>query len=73
MKKTNEHSQDQTLFVPRIESIDGQMDFVRLYDNDDLSSLPSGMWGIKEPGREWQGNPRSSGAVVLYSHGEFMS
>ncbi|KAF8348596.1 hypothetical protein F5887DRAFT_950868 [Amanita rubescens] len=51
---------DKTLFVPRIESMDGQMDFVRLYDNDDLSSLPSGMWGIKEPGREWQGSARSS-------------
>jgi hypothetical protein len=60
--KMFEHSQDKTLFVPRIESIDGQMDFVRLYDDNDLSSLPSGMWGIKEPGKEWQGQGRSSGA-----------
>lgn len=61
LQRMFEHAQDKALFVPRIESIDGQMDFVRLYDDNDLSSLPSGMWGIKEPGRDWQGQGRSSG------------
>lgn len=53
----------KTLFVPRIISIDGHMDFVRLYGEDDLLSLPSGMWGIKEPGREWKGGERASGEL----------
>ncbi|KAK2461221.1 hypothetical protein APHAL10511_006748 [Amanita phalloides] len=51
---------DKVLFVPTIESMEGQMDFVRLYDEDDLSSLPSGMWDIKEPGVEWKGEKRTS-------------
>ncbi|KAF8635456.1 hypothetical protein AX15_000433 [Amanita polypyramis BW_CC] len=51
---------DKTLFVPKIESTDGKMDFVKLYGEEDLSSLPTGTWGIKEPAREWKGTERLS-------------
>ncbi|PFH50618.1 hypothetical protein AMATHDRAFT_40722 [Amanita thiersii Skay4041] len=60
------------LFVPRIESADGRMDFVRLYGEDDLSSLPSGLWGIKEPGRQWMGNERTNGVTNYFVLGPVM-
>ncbi|KAF8636942.1 hypothetical protein AX17_003193 [Amanita inopinata Kibby_2008] len=49
---------DKMIFVPRIESSEGRMDFVQLYGQDDLSSMPSGLWGIKEPSRQWMGTDR---------------
>ncbi|KAF9449290.1 5-formyltetrahydrofolate cyclo-ligase [Macrolepiota fuliginosa MF-IS2] len=48
----------RTLFVPKIVNKSGQMDFLKLYGMDDLASLPSGVWGIKEPDFNWQGEPR---------------
>ncbi|RDB29725.1 putative 5-formyltetrahydrofolate cyclo-ligase [Hypsizygus marmoreus] len=50
----------KTLFVPKIESKDGHMDFLRVYGKDDLNSLPSGVWGIKEPEPFWQGSKRQN-------------
>ncbi|KDR79967.1 hypothetical protein GALMADRAFT_242136 [Galerina marginata CBS 339.88] len=47
------------LYVPKIQSSDGTMDFLRVYSFDDLSSLPSGTWGINEPGESWEGGMRS--------------
>lgn len=29
------------------------MDFLRIYNIEDLHSLPSGTWGIKEPSVAW--------------------
>ncbi|KAI0077364.1 5-formyltetrahydrofolate cyclo-ligase [Panus rudis PR-1116 ss-1] len=51
----------KTLFVPKIDvTTDGKMDFLRIHDEDDLNSLPSGVWDIKEPHYERQGKPRSN-------------
>ncbi|CAK5274847.1 unnamed protein product [Mycena citricolor] len=51
----------KTLYVPKIDRrTDGKMDMLRVYDEDDLSSLPSGVWGIKEPGATRNGSPRAN-------------
>jgi len=51
----------KTLFVPRIDAgSDGRMDFLKVYDDSDLRSFSSGLWGIKEPGPEWKGEKRSN-------------
>ncbi|PPQ96124.1 hypothetical protein CVT26_004759 [Gymnopilus dilepis] len=46
------------LFVPKIHTTSGTMDFLRVYSLDDLASFPSGAWGIKEPPETWQGEKR---------------
>ncbi|KAF8556836.1 5-formyltetrahydrofolate cyclo-ligase [Imleria badia] len=43
-----------------LASKEGQMDLVRLYDDEDLQMLPAGLWGIPEPTAEWQGKKRQS-------------
>ncbi|KAF8155561.1 hypothetical protein B0H34DRAFT_713792 [Crassisporium funariophilum] len=50
----------KTLYVPKIQSKDGTMDFFRVYSADDLASFPSGTWGIREPSDTWEGQRRSS-------------
>lgn len=45
----------------------GRMDCMKIYDKNDLMSLPNGVWGIKEPGAVWQGEPRSRGNIVPVS------
>ncbi|KAL4254597.1 5-formyltetrahydrofolate cyclo-ligase [Abortiporus biennis] len=51
----------KTLYVPKIDvTVDGKMDFLKIYGAEDLRSLPSGTWGIKEPQREWQGGKRDN-------------
>ncbi|KAF9269693.1 5-formyltetrahydrofolate cyclo-ligase [Marasmius fiardii PR-910] len=51
----------KTLFVPKIDkTTPGRMDFVRVYNNEDLNSLPAGLWGIKEPTCEFLGQPRAN-------------
>ena len=37
------------------------MDFLRVYGQQDLSTFPAGLWGIKEPDYVWQGAQRPSG------------
>ena len=34
---------------------------LRVHDQPDLDSFPSGLWGIREPPRERDGEPRSNG------------
>jgi 5-formyltetrahydrofolate cyclo-ligase len=52
----------KTLFVPKIDkSVDGKMDFLRIYGEDDVKALPAGTWGIREPSNEWQSQPRTNG------------
>jgi 5-formyltetrahydrofolate cyclo-ligase len=53
----------KTLFVPKIQTTEGTMDFFRIHSADDLASLPSGTWGIKEPDELWQGEKRTSSAL----------
>ncbi|KAF7360184.1 5-formyltetrahydrofolate cyclo-ligase [Mycena venus] len=51
----------KTLFVPKIDTTtDGRMEFLQIHSEDDLDSLPSGVWGIKEPDRLHNGVPRAS-------------
>ncbi|KAG2041166.1 hypothetical protein BDR03DRAFT_914649 [Suillus americanus] len=50
----------KTLFVPSITSSDGNMDFVRVYTEEDYRSFPSGLWGIPEPTPEWSSKKRQS-------------
>ncbi|OCH88420.1 5-formyltetrahydrofolate cyclo-ligase [Obba rivulosa] len=51
----------KTLFVPRIDtSGDGRMHFLKVYEDADLRSFSSGLWGIREPGLEYQGEKRSN-------------
>jgi hypothetical protein len=38
------------------------MDVFRIYDDEDLRSLPSGVWGIKEPAFKYGDTPRMKGA-----------
>ncbi|KAH8829310.1 5-formyltetrahydrofolate cyclo-ligase [Flagelloscypha sp. PMI_526] len=41
----------KSLYVPKIfkTATEDRMNFFRIYDSDDLLTLPSGTWGIKEP------------------------
>ncbi|KAK0495967.1 5-formyltetrahydrofolate cyclo-ligase [Armillaria luteobubalina] len=48
---------NKTLYVPKI-SPDGRMDFLEIHGADDIKSLSSGLWGIREPGSTWNGIPR---------------
>ncbi|KAH6917812.1 hypothetical protein BKA70DRAFT_1366349 [Coprinopsis sp. MPI-PUGE-AT-0042] len=48
------------LFVPRIVDKAGVMDFFEVFDDEDLATLPSGVWGIKEPGSHYKAQPRES-------------
>lgn len=41
------------------------MDFVRLYDDEDLRTLPAGLWGIPEPTVEWANGKRQSGVWFI--------
>ncbi|KAJ7800388.1 5-formyltetrahydrofolate cyclo-ligase [Mycena olivaceomarginata] len=51
----------KTLFVPKIDTTtEGRMELLQIYSEDDLNSLPSGVWGIKEPDRLHNGQRRAS-------------
>ena len=55
-------SQGKELFVPKIDKASaGRMDVMKIYDNDDLTRLPAGVWGIREPDDRWNGRKRLSG------------
>ncbi|KAJ7068555.1 hypothetical protein C8F01DRAFT_1227625 [Mycena amicta] len=52
----------KTLYVPKIDkATEGRMELLRIYDEADLESLPSGVWGIKEPESLRDGQARMSG------------
>ncbi|KAI0247721.1 5-formyltetrahydrofolate cyclo-ligase [Lactifluus subvellereus] len=49
----------KNLFVPKVDpTLPGGMDLLRIQDEDDLRSLPSGVWGIKEPTFQYRETPR---------------
>ncbi|KAI0067355.1 5-formyltetrahydrofolate cyclo-ligase [Artomyces pyxidatus] len=49
----------KTLFVPKVDvAKPGHMDFLKIYGEDDLQTLPGGVWGIREPSYDWKGTPR---------------
>jgi len=52
----------KNLFVPKVDAaLPGGMDLLRIYDDEDLCSLPSGVWGIKEPTFQYRDAPRVKG------------
>lgn len=65
------HPIGKSLFVPKIDKLTpGRMDILRVYDSDDLNSLPPGTWGIREPDVSRNGELRQSGAFSIKSiHG----
>ncbi|KAF9652650.1 5-formyltetrahydrofolate cyclo-ligase [Thelephora ganbajun] len=51
------------LYVPKLDTSDSshpRMDMLRVYDQSDLDSFPSGLWGIREPPYERSRKPRSN-------------
>lgn len=52
----------KNLFVPKVDAtLPGGMDMLRIYDDEDLRSLPSKLWGIKEPTYQFRDTPRIKG------------
>jgi hypothetical protein len=52
----------KNLFVPKVDAtLPGGMDLLKIQDEDDLRSLPSGVWGIKEPTFLYGETPRVKG------------
>lgn len=49
------------LFVPRVDHDRGEIDMLRIYDEQDLNTLSPSIWGIPEPGLERNGCPRQNG------------
>lgn len=43
------------------------MEFLKIYGLEDLESLPSGIWSIKEPGPEWNGQRRAKGEPKVFT------
>jgi hypothetical protein len=43
------------------------MDVLRIYSLEDYQSLIPGLWGIREPSREYDGNPRLNGGLICLS------
>lgn len=54
-------SQGKALYVPKIMKEDDRMRFLRVYDESDLTALPAGTWGIKEPDLQRHGVDRVDG------------
>lgn len=53
----------KTLYVPRVDPArTGHMDFLRLHGESDLSALPAGLWGIREPDLIFDNEARANGA-----------
>ncbi|TEB23391.1 5-formyltetrahydrofolate cyclo-ligase [Coprinellus micaceus] len=51
---------EKRLFVPKmLNKKEGMMDCFEIYGEEDLASLLSGQWGIKEPETSWNGTPRT--------------
>lgn len=53
-------SRGKTLFVPKIVSKEGYMEFLKVYNMEDLNTFPKGIWEIKEPGLQWRGKTRQN-------------
>lgn len=50
----------KSLFVPKIDKAAGRMDFLRVYDEEDLRSLAPGTWGIPEPAETYKDGRRTN-------------
>jgi 5-formyltetrahydrofolate cyclo-ligase len=62
MSPLNPTSLGKNLYVPKVDAtLPGGMDMLRIYDDDDLRSLPSKLWGIKEPTFQYRDTSRIKG------------
>lgn len=46
--------------MPKIDKAAGRMDFLRVYDEEDLRSLAPGTWGISEPAETYKDGRRTN-------------
>ena len=54
--------------MPKVDAtLPGGMDLLRIYDDEDLRSLPSGVWGIKEPSFQYRDAPRMKGLYPSFT------
>jgi hypothetical protein len=63
-------SSGRALYVPKTLSntpTDKHMDMFRIYSEEDLNSLPSGVWGIREPDLEYEGKKRERCGYSFHS------
>jgi hypothetical protein len=52
--------------VPKVDpTLSGGMDLLKIYDDEDLRLLPSGVWGIKEPTFQYSDTPRMKGPYSI--------
>ena len=61
----------KVLYVPKLDTSQPahpRMDMLRVYDQPDLDSFPAGLWGIREPPREKDGERRSNGNNSPHCH-----
>ena len=42
------------------------MEVLRVYSLEDYQSLIPGLWGIREPPREYDGSPRQNGKRIVF-------
>lgn len=57
-------SEGKVLFVPKIDSSRGEIDMLRVYDEEDLNSLIPKKWGIREPELYRNGTLRANGELA---------
>ena len=59
----------KNLFVPKVDvTLPGGMDFLRVHNEEDLRSLPDGVWGIKEPQFQYRDATRMKGPLRFLPH-----
>lgn len=61
----------KVLFVPKVDYSRGEIDMLRVYDEDDLNSLVPRKWDIREPELYKDDHPRMNGKIInciLYPH-----
>ena len=62
----------KNLYVPRTTDKErGIMDLLQIFGEDDLQALPRGLWGIREPEREYMGTLRPTGESALRARPPF--
>ena len=65
----------KVLYVPSLDTSDSsrpRMDMLRVSDQPDLDSFPSGLWGIREPSYERNGQRRANGRFPSTSFVSFL-
>lgn len=56
----------KNLYVPKMtDKALGTMDFYQIFNEIDLSALPRGLWGIREPDADFNGRLRATGEYPM--------